>query len=337
MRIIKSTKEIINILENLPTQNIEIRKQAIAHQNDLLKPKNSLGILEELAVFYCGWRNSIKPKLNSIQTIIFAGNHGICNQSINTFPQEVTFQMVQNFKNGKAAINQLSLEVDANLEVIAIELDNPTNDFTKGPAMSVDDFLKAFNIGFNSVKKDSDVLVLGEMGIGNSTVASAVISGLIGGKTSTWVGKGTSQDNSLVKHKVSVIDKGLNLNKNKSPLEILRCLGGREQVAICAATIRARLLKIPVMIDGFICSASVLPLFFIKKKSLDHCIFGHCSAERGHKLLLDYIDKKPLLNLNMCLGEGTGATLALNILKSALACHNQMGTFKNSGVSNSIN
>ena len=337
LKEISSSKEILSLLNNLPEPDKNIKRQAVQHQNELLKPKNSLGNLEDLAIFYCSWRNCIRPKINFIQTIIFAGNHGVCDQLVNTFPQEVTSQMVQNFRNGKAAINQLSLEVGSQLEVIDIDLSCPTKDFTKEPAMTNKEFLKAFNIGFNSVKEDADILILGEMGIGNTTIASAITSALIGGNISTWVGKGTSQDNKLIKHKISVVKKGLNLNKNKSPLEILRCLGGRELAAICGATIRARLKRIPVIIDGFICSASILPIFFIKKNAIDHCIFGHYSGEKSHKKMLDFIGKKALLDLNMCLGEGTGATLAVNILKSALACHNKMGTFKNSGVSNSIN
>ncbi len=337
MKVISSFEEIINIISTLPIQNKAIIRKAIKRQNELVKPKNSLGILEDLAIFFCSWKGVIKPKIKSIQTIIFAGNHGVCNQSVNSFPQEVTAQMVQNFKKGKAAINQLSAEAGCDLEVIDIDLDCPTKDFTKEPAMSQRDFFKAFNIGFNSVKENTDVLALGEMGIGNTTIASAIISALIGGDSSKWVGQGTSQNKNLISHKISIVEKGVDLNKNKSPLEILRCLGGREQVAIFAATIQARLMKIPVVVDGFICSASILPLFFIEKKAIDHCIFGHCSIEKGHKLMLDYIGKRALLNLNMCLGEGTGAVLALNILKSALACHNQMGTFKNTGVSDSIN
>ena len=335
--MIKTSEEIKKILHNIPIQNEIIKKKAIEHQNTLLKPKNSLGILEDLAVFFCSWRNSLKPKIKISQTIIFAGNHGVCNQSINTFPQDVTNQMVQNFKKNKAAINQLSKEVGSNLKVVSLDLNNPTNDFTKEPAMSKKDFFKNFNIGFNSINKNTDVLLLGEMGIGNTTVASAIASALIGGDVSKWVGKGTAENNKIIKHKISVVEKGINLNKNKSPLEILRCLGGREQVAIFAATIKARLLKIPVIIDGFICTASILPLFFLKKNAIDHCIFSHRSSEKGHKLILKYLRKKPLLDLEMCLGEATGATLALSILKSSLACHNNMGTFNNSGVSNSIN
>ena len=336
MKLIKSYEEILKILDNIPTADEKIKKKALQYQDTLLKPKNSLGKLEQLAVFYCSWRGLIKPKIKRAQTLIFAGNHGICEQGINFFPQDVTVQMVRTFRDGKAAINQLSKEVGSNLKVISLDLKKPTKDFTKEPAMSKKDFLKAFNKGYNSFKKNIDVLLLGEMGIGNSTVASAIISGLIGGKVSKWVGKGSSHNNKLIKHKTSIIKKGLKLNNNESPLEVLRCLGGREQVAIFAATLKARLLKIPVIIDGFICTASILPLFFLNKNSIDHCIFSHNSAEAGHKLCLDYLKKKPLLSLNMCLGEATGATLALGILKSALACHNQMGTFNNSGVSNSI-
>ena len=337
LNMIKSFKDILKLLDNIPLSNESIKKKATEYQNTLLKPKNSLGLLEELAVFYCSWHGSLKPKIKKIQTVIFAGNHGVCNQSVNAFPQKVTFQMVENFNNGKAAVNQLSEEIGSNLKIVKLDLDRPTKDFTKEPAMSYDDFFKAFNIGFKSVKRNTDVLLLGEMGIGNSTVASAIISSLIGGKVSKYVGKGSSRNNKLIDHKIAIVKKGLSLNKNKSPLEVLRCLGGRELVAIFAATIQARLLKIPVIIDGFICTASIMPLFFLKKTAIDHCIFSHCSAEKGHKISLDYLEKRPLLSLDMCLGEATGALLALSILKSALSCHNNMGTFENSGVSHSIN
>ncbi len=337
MQIIKTFDQIKKILNDLPISNKKIVKEAQNYQNNLLKPKKSLGILEQLAVFYCGWRNCLKPKIKFPQTIIFAGNHGVYNQSISSFPQEVTMQMVKAFKEKKAAINQLSSALNSNLEVIELKLDKPTLDFTKGPSMSKIEFLEAFNIGFNSVKSKSDTVILGEMGIGNTTVASAITSALIGGEVSSWVGRGTSQGNSIIANKVSAIKRGLKINKNRDPLEVLRCLGGREQVAIFASTIRARLLKIPVIVDGFICSASILPSFIIEKSSIEHCIFGHCSSEKGHKKLLKFFNKKALLNLKMALGEGTGATLALGILKSALDCHNKMGTFKNSEVSNSIN
>ncbi len=337
MQIVKTFDQIKKILNALPSSNEKVIKEAQSYQDNLLKPKRSLGILEQLAVFYCGWRNCLKPEIKFPQTIIFAGNHGVYNQSISPFPQEVTMQMVKAFKKKKAAINQLSSAFNSNLEVIELDLNKPTLDFTKGPSMSKVEFMKAFNIGFNSIKSRSDTVILGEMGIGNTTVASAITSALIGGEVSSWVGRGTSQDNSFISNKVSVINKGLNINKNRDPLEVLRCLGGRELVAIFASTIRARLLKIPVIIDGFICSASILPAYLIEKSSIEHCIFGHCSAEKGHKKLLKFFNKKALLNLKMALGEGTGATLALGILKSALDCHNKMGTFKNTEVSNSIN
>ena len=336
MQKIKNLSEIYSLIKFLPTSNTEIINQARTYQDQLTKPKGSLGILEDIAVFFCGWQESIKPRLNKIQTIIFAGNHGVCNQGVNSFPQSVTHEMVLNFKNGGAAINQLCKSASINLKVIPIDLDRPTNDISLGPAMNEEDFLYSINKGIESINKTSDLIVLGEMGIGNSTIASAILSASFGGSIKKWVGRGTSNNDNVISKKIDVINKALKSNINREPLQILMSLGGREQAAILGAVLAARAFKIPVLIDGFICTSSIVPLFLLEKNLLDHCIFGHCSMEKGHKHLLEMINKKALLDLNMHLGEGSGAMVALGVIKAAINCHNGMASFKSAGVSNSI-
>ena len=335
MKKIEKLSDIYLLIKNLSSPNIEMINKARKHQDQLTKPIGSLGILEDISVFFCGWQNTINPKLKNIQTIIFAGNHGVCNQGVNSFPQSVTNEMVQNFKSGGAAINQLCKDTLARLEVIPITLDVPTNDISKGPAMSHDDLLFSINQGVESVSINSDLIILGEMGIGNSSIASALASACFGGDVKKWVGRGTSNNDNDIKKKISVIKKALMLNSNREPLEILRSLGGREQAAIFGAALAARVSNIPILIDGFICTASIAPLFLLEKTLLDHCLFGHCSMEQGHKHLLKIIKKTPLLNLNMRLGEGSGAMVAFNIIRSAINCHNGMANFENAGVSNS--
>tara|TARA_B100000795_G_C22784200_1_gene433795 strand:+ start:268 stop:1278 length:1011 start_codon:yes stop_codon:yes gene_type:complete len=336
MEKIKSLSEIYLLIKSFPVPNTEIINEARNYQDQLTKPKGSLGILEDIAIFFCGWQETIKPSLNKIQTIIFAGNHGVCNQGVNSFPQSVTKEMVLNFKNGGAAINQLCASPFIKLEVIPIDLDKPTNDICEGPAMNQEDLLYSINKGIESVNETSDLIILGEMGIGNSTIASAISSASFGGAINKWVGRGTANNDNKISKKIDVIKKALKSNVNREPLKILMSLGGREQAAIFGAVLAARAMKIPVLIDGFICTSSIIPLFLIEKHSLDHCIFGHCSMERGHKHLLKAINKTALLNLNMHLGEGSGAMIALKVIEAAINCHNGMASFKSAGVSNSI-
>ena len=306
---------------------------ARARQMQLTKPPGSLGALEDLAIFMAGWQGREKPEINKAQALVFAGNHGVCAQGVNPFPQEVTAQMVMNFEAGGAAINQLCRANGAELSVIALELDRPTVDFTTAPAMSEEECVEAMNRGAASVDTSADILLLGEMGIGNSTIAAALACAIFGGEASDWVGPGTGSDENGVSLKASVVASGIAKHGSGSPMSILAALGGREQAAICGAILAARAARIPVMLDGYICTAAASPLHGANPALLDHCLVGHLSAEPGHISLLNGMGKSPVVNFSMRLGEGTGAALALGILKSALACHNGMATFAEAGVS----
>jgi len=232
-------------------------------------------------------------------------------------------------------MNQLCALSGAELSVKPLLLDTPTHDFTQTEAMSMAELLDAMSIGAKSVDTDANILLLGEMGIGNSTISSALAASIFGGSVSDWVGAGTGSDETGIAHKINVINTGLEKHGARSDLSALLAFGGREQAAICGAILAARAASIPVLLDGFICTAAAAPLYSLSTELLDHCLVGHKSAEPGHQKLLNAMNKKPILDLDMRLGEGTGAALALCILRGAVACHNQMATFSSAGISNS--
>lgn len=302
-------------------------------QDQLTKPPGSLGRLEELAVFMAGWQGSERPRIDRAQALVFAGNHGVVAQGVNPFPAEVTAQMVENFRNGGAAINQLCRLANADLRVIAMDLDRPTADFTRGMALEVSDLVASIQTGKDAVDPQADVIILGEMGIGNSTVAAALAAATFGGSAEDWVGPGTGADDAVMANKIRAVTAGLKRHKGAATAaSILGSYGGREQAAICGAVIRARDLGIPVILDGFICSAAAGVLLVNDRAALDHCLIGHESAEPGHRRLIAVMNKTPVVGLDMRLGEGSGAAVALMVLRAALECHNGMATFAEAGI-----
>ena len=241
--------------------------------------------------------------------------------------------MVENFRNGGAAINQLCRLAGADLQVIALDLDRPTADFTQGMAMETADLVASIQTGKNAVDPQADVILLGEMGIGNSTVAAALAAATFGGGAEDWVGPGTGADDDILARKIAAVEAGLKRHKGAaSAASILGSYGGREQAAICGAVIRARELGIPVILDGFICTAAAGVLVINDRNALDHCLIGHESAEPGHRRLVAVLGKTPVVGLDMRLGEGTGAAVALMVLRAALECHNGMATFAEAGI-----
>ncbi|HHI69999.1 MAG TPA: nicotinate-nucleotide--dimethylbenzimidazole phosphoribosyltransferase [Rhodobacteraceae bacterium] len=323
------------ILEDLPAADADARQGAEERNSQLTKPPAALGRLEDLAIWYAGWRGDAKPSLKTPQIIIFAGNHGVCAQGVSAFPPEVTKQMVLNFQHGGAAINQLAKTFGAKMDVHALSLDRPTADFTMDAAMSEDEVVAALLAGWNAVDPAADLLVTGEMGIGNTTSAAAIAAALFGGAADEWTGRGTGVDDDGLAVKTRVVAEGLARHSDvlKDPLQVLRCLGGRELAAMVGAIARARHLRIPVILDGFICSAAAATLEMAVTGALDHCVAGHVSAEAAHGKVLKNLGKEPLLALDMRLGEGSGAALAIGVLKGAIACHSGMSTFAEAGVS----
>ncbi|MFV0336471.1 MAG: nicotinate-nucleotide--dimethylbenzimidazole phosphoribosyltransferase [Tropicimonas sp.] len=322
-------------LDVLPQPDSIAREAASARNGALTKPPAALGRLEDLAIWYAGWRGEARPRLDEPQVIIFAGNHGVAAKGVSAFPIEVTVQMVANFEAGGAAINQLAKAFGARMDIVSLDLDRPTADFTEGPAMSEGEFVAAMAAGWEAVDPAAGLLVTGEMGIGNTTAAAAIAAALHGGGAEAWVGRGSGVDDAGLGRKRAVVDAGLARHAGRlgDPLEVLRCLGGREIAAMAGAMLAARHHRVPVILDGFICCAAAAVLEAAAPGALDHCVAGHVSAEGAHALLLQKIGKTPLLNLGLRLGEGSGAALAIGVLKGAIACHSGMATFGEAGVS----
>ncbi len=331
----QSLSDIRSLLANAASPDTAAREAAEARNSVLTKPPGALGRLEEIAIWYAAWRGDARPRIEAPQVLVFAGNHGVAARGVSAFPPEVTVQMVANFEAGGAAINQLSDLAGAKMSVHAIELDRPTADFTQGPAMDEAEVMAAFNTGWNAVEPGTDLLVVGEMGIGNTTSAAAIAHALYGGEPADWTGRGTGVDEAGVALKADVVAKGLAANPIAAddPLEALRCLGGREVAGMAGAMARARIEGIPVILDGFICTAAAAVLDRTAKGALDHAIAGHASAEQAHIRMLEHLGKSPLLSLDLRLGEGSGAALAIQVLKGALACHSGMASFAEAGVS----
>ena len=322
-----------NALTGAPGPDTAAKQGAEERNGQLTKPPGALGRLEDLAIWYAGWRGDARPQIDAPQVIVFAGNHGVTAQGVSAFPPEVTVQMVMNFEHSGAAINQLAKAAGAKMDVHALELDRPTADFTQAPAMSEEEFLSALRTGWQAVDPQADLLVVGEMGIGNTTPAAAIACALFGGDAADWTGRGTGVDDAGLANKTRVVAEGVALHGQGDGLHILRCLGGREIAAMAGAIAAARVLRIPVILDGFICTAAAACLAQISETALDHTIAGHQSAEGAHAAMLDKLGKEPLLSLGLRLGEGSGGALAINILKSAVACHSGMATFAEAGVS----
>lgn len=321
-------------LDDLPAADLAATQAAAARQAELTKPAGSLGRLEEIALFLAGWQGNTRPVLDPARAAIFAGNHGVTRHGVSAFPADVTAQMVANFETGGAAINQLARNAGLELRIVAIDLDRPTADFTAEPAMHEAECLDALNRGAEAVEPGLGLLVVGEMGIGNSTAAAALCARSLGGDPRDWVGPGTGLDAAGQARKAEVVARGLALHGAAATdaFETLRRLGGREIAAIAGAVVAARHLRVPVMLDGFIACAALAPLWAEQPAIGDHCLAGHCSAEPGHHRLLERLGLSPLLELEMRLGEGSGAAVAVPIVRAALAAHNGMATFAEASV-----
>ncbi len=322
------------LVADMPGPDMTAVEAAQARNRQLTKPPGALGRLEELAIWYAGWRGDPRPVIEAPQVIVFAGNHGVAARGVSAFPPEVTVQMVANFEAGGAAINQLAAAFGARMDVVALDLETPTADFTVGPAMSEAEVVAALRAGWDAVDAGTDLLVVGEMGIGNTTSAAAIAAQLFGGGAEAWTGRGTGVEGAALTLKTQVVAAGLALHAHAGDgLDVLMRLGGRELAAMAGAIVRARSLCIPVILDGFICTAAAACLERTVSGALDHVVAGHKSDEVAHGALLQALGKEPLLALGLRLGEGSGAALAIGILQGAIACHSGMATFGEAGVS----
>jgi nicotinate-nucleotide--dimethylbenzimidazole phosphoribosyltransferase len=328
-------REFTERLKRLPGPDEAAAAAAGARQTRLTKPPGSLGRLETLAGWLAAWQARHPPRMERVRIAVFAGNHGVVARGVSAYPAAVTAQMVLNFRAGGAAINQLARAMGAELVVTPLELDRPTADFCSGPAMNEAELAAALAAGAAAVEPGLDLLCAGEMGIGNTTVAAALAAALFGGRGADWVGRGTGVDDSGLARKAAAVDAALAFHGAAlaDPLEALRRVAGRELAAIAGAILRARELRVPVVLDGFVATAAAAALAKAQPGALDHCVAGHRSAEAGHPRLLELLGLAPLLDLGMRLGEASGAAVAIGVLRAAVATHAGMATFEEAGVS----
>jgi nicotinate-nucleotide--dimethylbenzimidazole phosphoribosyltransferase len=305
-----------------------------AREATLTKPAGALGRLEDITAFIAGWQGKAKPAITRPLVAIFAANHGVVKQGVSPYPQEVTRQMMENFTAGGAAVNQICATFDIGLKVFDLALEYPTGDITEVAALDEKAAAATIAFGMEATAGGSDLLCLGEMGIGNTTIAAAIYHALYGGNASDWVGRGTGIDDAGLARKIAAVEKAVALHKPHlgDPLEVLRRLGGREIAAMVGAILAARLQNVPVILDGYVVTAAAAILHALDPTALDHCLAGHVSAEGAHATVLKRLGLRPLLDLGMRLGEGSGAALAVCIVKAAVACHNDMATFEQAKV-----
>ena len=322
------------LLQALPGSDDAAAAQARHRERRLTKPAGALGRLEELTAWLASWQGRYPPRLQRMAACVFAGNHGIVAHGVSAFPPEVTAQMVGNFRAGGAAVSRLCRVFDVELRAVPLALDRPAFDFTRGPSLSEAEFTESFAAGLDAAEEGMDLLCLGEMGIGNTTAAAALAHALFGGRAIAWTGPGTGVEGDRLAAKRRVVAAGVrfHLAETTDPLDLLRRLGGRELAAIAGAVVGARLRRIPVLLDGFVCTVAAAALAAARSDALDHCRVAHVSAEPGHRLLLRRLGMRPLLDLDMRLGEASGAVLAVALLQAALACHLGMATFDDAGV-----
>ena len=327
--------EIRALMAHLPGPDLDAGAAAALREKQLTKPAGALGRLEELAAWLAVWQGRHPPTLDHPRTIVFAANHGVAARGVSAYPAAVTAQMVQNFIAGGAAVNQLCKTIDADLRVYEMNLDTPTGDIVDGPAMSEEECARAIAYGMMAVEPGIDALAVGEMGIANTTIAAALCLALFGGDAAGWTGPGTGIVGAALKKKREVVAAAVARHQPEAgdPFDMLRRLGGLEFAAMTGAILAARMGRVPVVLDGFCAGAAAAVLYAADPRALDHCVAGHVSAEPGHRRLLDRLGKPPLLDLGMRLGEASGATLALGILKGAAACHAGMASFAEAGVS----
>jgi nicotinate-nucleotide--dimethylbenzimidazole phosphoribosyltransferase len=322
--------------------------------DNLTKPQGSLGKLELFAKKYCLITNTLMPELPKKSVLVFAGDHGIVQDGVSLFPQAVTKQMVCNFINGGAGINVLARHAGADVRVIDMGVNGDfgdlkglinkkiafgTKNMTKEPAMTRDEAIKSILFGvevaIEAINDGYDILATGDMGIGNTTPSSAITSVITGKDVEEVTGRGTGIDDASLINKISLIKKSITINKSlfNDPIGILSGVGGFEIGGIAGAILGAALMKKPVVIDGFISGAGAIIASSIKPEVRDYIFTSHKSVEKGHAVQLAHLDIEPVIDLDLRLGEGTGATIALTIIEAGLKIYLQMATFEEAMVS----
>jgi len=347
-------ESLLPILDAITPVDRSLEAKIRAHLDNLTKPVGSLGFLEDLAANYCLMTGNITPQLGKKRIVTFVGDHAVAAEGVSAYPSEVTPQMVYNMLAGGAAINVLTKHIGADLQVVDIGVANPlegasgllrrkvkagTDNMSRGPAMTQEEAIQAILVGVELAHAAADdgvtLLGTGEMGIANTTPSSALYASLIPCPVIEVTGRGTGIDNTRLRHKIKVIERSLEVNANllSDPLSTLAAVGGLEIAGICGLILAAAAKKLPVVVDGFISSAAALVAMRLSESVLDYLFFSHCSAEAGHSTFFERLGIRPILDLDLRLGEGTGAALAMHVIAGAVKIYNEMATFDSAGVS----
>jgi nicotinate-nucleotide--dimethylbenzimidazole phosphoribosyltransferase len=326
--------DIRALVATLPGPDETARAAVTARENELIKPRGSLGRLEAISAHIAAWQGKARPAVNRPVVAIFAGAHGVAARGVSAYPPEVNRAMLASFSAGIAAINQICKTFDLGLKVFDLAIDLPTGDITETAAMEEAACAATIGFGMEAIANGTDLLCLGEMGIGNTTPSAAIYAALYGGPVAPWVGNGTGVDEAGHARKVAAVEAALATHAGHlaDPLEILRRLGGREIAAMAGAILAARIEKVPVILDGYVATAAAAILHALRPDAVAHCLAGHVSAEGAHGAVLERLGLSPILDLGMRLGEGSGAALAAGIVRAALACHSGMATFSEAAV-----
>lgn len=348
-----SMKRLIDVTSRIQPLDRTAMKATRLHLDQLTKPQGSLGRLEELAIKLAGITGQERPCFAHKGVIVMAADHGVTNEGVSAYPQEVTAQMVQNFLTGGAAINVLARRVGARVIVadmgvvadipehpnlISRKIGRGTQNSAQGPAMSLEEALAAITAGIQivdgEITRGLDLVAIGEMGIGNTTAASAIVAAITGRSVADVTGRGTGINQETWQHKVSVIERALTVNRPdpSEPIDVLAKLGGYEIAGLVGVILGAAAQRRPVIIDGFISGAAALIATELCPQVRDYLIAAHNSVEIGHRLVLERMELVPLLNLDLRLGEGTGAMMALHLVEDAIAIRDEMATFAEAGV-----
>ncbi len=321
--------ELLPPLDELPEPNAQAVEQINARIADILRPPGALARLDEIASWLAGWQGTATPTVTRPHGLIFAADHGVAEEGVSAFPAEVTGAMLAAFQASKASVSALAAVAGAEVTAIDVGVGVPTGNIRHVPALEPERFMEVFTQGREAVAElDADLLILGEMGIGNTTPAAAVTAAVLDGDPATFVGRGTGIDDERYENKVAVVSDAIaRLDADATPLEILRQVGGAELVALAGALVEARMRRTPVLLDGYIATSPALVLHAIDPDLISHCRAGHCSAEPGHERGLDQLGLAPLLSLDMALGEASGAMAAVPLVKMACALVNDVPTF----------
>ncbi|GEP09292.1 nicotinate-nucleotide--dimethylbenzimidazole phosphoribosyltransferase [Methylobacterium gnaphalii] len=326
--------DIRRLVAEMPGPDEDALAAVRARDAALTKPAGSLGRLEDLVEWLAAWQGKAMPSFDRPLVCVFAGSHGVTARGVSAFPDAVNRQMLENFSAGGAAINQLCAAYGLGFKVFDLAIDMPTGDICEGPALDERATVATMAFGMEAVAAGTDCLGIGEMGIGNTTIAAAIYCALWGGEPAHWVGRGTGVDAAGLARKAEAVALALETHAGHldDPLSVLARLGGREIAAMAGAILAARLQRVPVVLDGYVSTAAAAVLHALDPRALDHCVAGHVSAEGVHAEVLDRLGLDPLLSLGLRLGEASGAALAMGLIKGALACHRDMATFAQAGV-----